>query len=115
MITLKQEEKLLDRIKALTELELTTLIQELKDHFRKNHLNHVFDDITDNSYLQDQVYELEEKVDSLEEKLEEATSDAQHWEDKADQASKILLELIDNEHGEDQLNEKLNKAYNILS
>src|SRR5687767_15957462 len=105
MITLKQENKLIDRIKSRSELELTTLIQELKDHFRKIKLSHVFDDVSDSLYLQDEVYELEEKVDDLEDKLEEATSDAQHWEDKADQAAKILLDLIDNEHGEDQRND----------
>lgn len=114
-MTLKQENKLIDRIKSLSELELTTLIEELRDHFRKNKLNHVFDDVTDCSHLQDEINELEEKVESLEEKLEESNSDAQHWEDKADRASRILLELIDNEHGVDQLNDKLNEAYNILS
>lgn len=69
----------------------------------------------DYSDLQDEVSELGEKIEELEEKLEEAESDSQHWEDKADRAAKILLDLIENEHGEDQLNEKINEAYNILS
>lgn len=65
--------------------------------------------------LQDQVNELEEKVESLEEKLQEAEYDSQHWEDKASRASRIILELIEDEHGVDVINEKLNEAYNILS
>jgi hypothetical protein len=71
MMTLKQEEKLIDRLKGLTELELTALFDELRDHFRREKLSHVFEGVSDSSDLQHQVWDLEDKIDRLESKLRE--------------------------------------------
>ena len=82
MITLKQEEKLLDRIKSLTELELTTLIQELRDHIIKNDLGHIFNAISD-------VEDLRDEIDDLNDKIEKLESENSKLESKLDEINSI--------------------------
>lgn len=57
MITVKQQEKLIDRIKGLSELELDGFLEELSSHIRKNNLIHLIDS---NFNLNDHAAELED-------------------------------------------------------
>lgn len=41
MITVKQESKLLEKIKSMTELEFTTFFEELADHIEKQNWEHI--------------------------------------------------------------------------
>jgi hypothetical protein len=43
MITLRQEEKLIERIQSLSELELSSLLKEVSIHIRNNKLDHLVD------------------------------------------------------------------------
>jgi hypothetical protein len=43
MITLRQEEKLIERIRSLSELELSSLLKEVSIHIRNNKLDHLVD------------------------------------------------------------------------
>lgn len=79
MITLKQEEKLIDRLKELTELEMLSILEELSDHIYKNGLHEmaskaldVFDYREENQELDEEIERLRDEVSDLKEQLEDA-------------------------------------------
>lgn len=75
MITLRQEEKLIDRLKSLSEIELQGVIDELVNHICKNNMEHILtsafysDEIrvleNENEKLQDKCYRLEDKLQEI--------------------------------------------------
>lgn len=82
MITLKQEEKLIDRLKGLTEIEWTSLMQELRDHLIKNDLGHIFNPVSD-------IEDLRGEIDDLNEKVEKLESKNSRLEDKLDEINSL--------------------------
>lgn len=66
MITVKQESKLLEKIKSMTELEFVTFFEELSDHIKKHNWDHV----VKSRFGKEE--ELEEEIQSLESSLEES-------------------------------------------
>lgn len=69
MTTLKQEEKLIDQLKSLTELELQSLLEELREHIYMNS----FQDMVHRALGTDDVLEaneeLNEEIDRLNDKI----------------------------------------------
>jgi hypothetical protein len=61
MITVKQHEKLIDRITGLSELEFTSLIEDIATHVNRNKLHHIIS----SSFILDTGYSIEEMEDSL--------------------------------------------------
>lgn len=79
MITLQEKEKLIDRLKQLTELELLSLFEEFREHVYMNSLQNMIhkalgtDDVFgDNEELNEEVDRLEDQVSDLKEELEDA-------------------------------------------
>jgi hypothetical protein len=60
MITVKQQSKFMDRIKAMSELELASFLEELFEHLDKNKMMHLV--IKDNS---SEIRELQENADEF--------------------------------------------------
>jgi hypothetical protein len=74
MITVKQEEKLISKIKNLSELEFSSLFYEISQHIHGNNWLHIVD----------------ENFDSYEDEFEEMQEERDEWRRKAkDLESKI--------------------------
>lgn len=66
MITVKQQEKLIDKIKGLTELEFTTLFEELGDHIQSEGWHHVIKKYYDAEDYDNQIEDLNDTIEELE-------------------------------------------------
>lgn len=65
-------ETLIGQVKELSELEMTELTEQLREHCRVNDMSHLFDDPEGEiEELEDEVRELKEKVKHLKKKLSE--------------------------------------------
>lgn len=69
MITLKKQEKIIERLKSLTEMDLKTVLEELRDHINFNEwgdmVNEVFgtdEAIKEANDLRDEIEELENEM-----------------------------------------------------
>lgn len=71
MITVKQHEKLIDRITGLSELELDQLLKDIGQHLYKNNLEHLIDNAFQMDDQTEEIERLEEEVDNLENKLDD--------------------------------------------
>lgn len=69
MITVKQESKLLEKIKSMTELEFVTFFEELSEHITKNQWHHI---VTERFFKDEISYEEQE----LHDKIEQLENDA---------------------------------------
>lgn len=92
MITAKQEQKLIDRIKSLSELELEALMEELRPYLRKWNMSRVLEDRDLAAELEEAeecIEELKEKKDDLVDKLTDIEAicenalEVEEYEDKA--------------------------------
>lgn len=87
MITVKQESKLLERIKTLSELEFSALLKEMADHIGKNHWEHIIDECFEIETFADELEEMEDERNYLQHKLEEidliceSVEDVEEFED----------------------------------
>lgn len=81
MITLKQEESLIDQVKALSEIEFSSLLREMSQHLRRNHWEHMIDDCFE--------------IETYEDELDEMTSKKNECLDRAMQAEEKLNEIRD--------------------
>lgn len=83
MITLNQEESLVDRLKGLTELELQSLFEELREHIYMSS----FQDMVHKALGTDDVFEaneeLEEEIDRLKDEVSDLKEDVENAEMKA--------------------------------
>lgn len=75
MITVKQQEKLINRFETLSELELDSVIEDLYAVLSKNHLTHLIDRHNGNT-------ELQEEVECLKDELKESQQEADDLKDK---------------------------------
>jgi hypothetical protein len=76
MITVKQQEKLINKFETLSELELQSVLGELADFIRKNKYEHLivnlFDDEIEDAAgdrLADETEGLEKEIDNLEDSI----------------------------------------------
>src|SRR5688500_11704885 len=109
MITTRQHEKLIDRIKGLSELELDDLLKDIGQHLRKNKMEHLIDNAFDMDDHTEQIEELEEDVreletekDGLTDKLHEifmiceSVEDTEEFEEEAFNELKVAINQIKN-------------------
>lgn len=104
MITIKQESALIKKLKSLTEIELVTVFEELRDHLHKNGLIDAVQNALD---LEDR----ESEIESLERDVEIAQEEALEWEIKCMQAQNILNDI---EELDDDIQKQIDKAISIL-
>ena len=110
MITVTQQSKLIDRIKSLPEIELISVLEDIREHLNKNDLSHLLDD--------DRVAGLEEEIQSLEEDKLELEEERDDLQDDLNQISNICNHLDGVEPFEedafDQLREGINEIKAIV-
>lgn len=89
MLTIQEENELIEKISSLTELEFRSLIESIKDHVTKNNLEQV---ISDNFELADseEMDELNSEVSKLEEKIEELETENSRLERIIDQIRELV-------------------------
>lgn len=66
MITVKQESKLLEKIKSMTELEFVTFFEELGDHIEFEGWQHVIKKYYNADDFEHQIEDLNETIETLE-------------------------------------------------
>lgn len=71
MITVKQQEKLINRFETLSELELDSVLSELTEVITRNRMNHLVERHFDFEDLEAQNHELSEQVEDLEREVKE--------------------------------------------
>lgn len=76
MLTLRSEVKLIDRLKSLSELELSGVMSELHEHLRKNKMMHILEnefrlqnDITRIEELESELSDLERDIERMSDTL----------------------------------------------
>lgn len=110
MITIKQQEKLIERFETLSELELDSVLEELVAHLEKNHLWHLLEKHTGADDLENEVEDLEQKVTELEEDIHEYKDSMREIENVCDSVE----ETQEFEDGAfDELKAALNKIKNL--
>lgn len=105
MLTLKTEERLLTRLKSLSELELETLLMEFRDHITQNKMSGMvervfsYESIPDLQSqvkdLSDEVYDLERERDDLQEKCRDAVSSLRGLDLESDNLEDNIEGIID--------------------
>jgi peptidoglycan hydrolase CwlO-like protein len=100
MLTLKTENRILTRLKSLTEIELQSLFDELRPYLEKNKMLHVLTDENvselhkeiDN--IQEELDDIERERDSLKETCESAATDLDSLDLDADDADEKIQSII---------------------
>lgn len=108
-ITVRQHEKLIDRIKGLSELDLDQLLRDIAQHLYKNKQEHLInsafqmDDQTEQiEDLEKEVYDLEQERDDLQDSLHEihniclSVGDVEEFDDEAFAELKDAIKQIKN-------------------
>lgn len=98
MITVKQEEKLLDRIKALSELEFSSFLSELSVHIRKNNWGHIIDEYFEIETFEAENNELQEELEDMtkeKDDMADALSEISDLCDEADEFDDDLYDVIE--------------------
>jgi len=83
MITVKQQEKLIDRIKSLSELELSAFMEDFAEHIQKNNLIHV----VENRF---KIPDYEEDIDELNEEMKELERERDELKDTVNKIRNIV-------------------------
>jgi predicted nuclease with TOPRIM domain len=113
MITIRQHDKLINKIKTLSEIELDQLLSDLAEYINKNNLNHLADNAFRFNDQSDEVASLEDEVDRLEDKLQEKSNECISIESRVDDAIDVLEALLNTECS-DFGKEEINRALKIL-
>lgn len=108
MLTIRQHEKLIDRVAGLSELELDGLLKDIAYHLRKNNLRHLIDnafqpdDYEENiADLESDLNEMEDERNDLKEKLFdvrvlcEQAADIEEYDENAFDSLKALFKEIE--------------------
>jgi uncharacterized protein YPO0396 len=105
MITVKQEFVLLKKLKSLSEIEFTGLLQELVEHISKNNWHHIIHNVF---Y---EANDLKMEIGSLEDELDSANDEVTDLKEMIREARSALdkLEIID-----DDLQVAVDKIIDIL-
>jgi regulator of sigma D len=96
MLTVRQHDKLIDRITGLSEIELDQLMQDIADHLRRNNLDHILD-----------VYDLQQEIDVLEDELKEAEESKEEVDEKLSEIVNLCYAALDIGEYEDDSFEKI--------
>lgn len=86
MITQKQEIKLLERVRSLSELEMQSFIEELIDHLEKHKMLHL---IIGNTDYEEEIEKLEDKIEELESEIEDKDNTLEQIQDICSDADEI--------------------------
>lgn len=100
MITVKQHEKLIDRITSLSEIELDQLLKDIGQHLHKNKLEHLIDAAFQLDDQADEIRDLEYDLEELEKQKDKAI-------DKLDGVRILCNKATDIEEFEDKAFERL--------
>lgn len=114
MITVRQHEKLIDKISKLSELELDELLKDIGNHLHKNNLEHLIDNAFQIDDFEGEIDELNEKVEELEEKLETAESEKQNIESRMEDAVELLEEMQEEPFSEDWGKDHIEQIITLL-
>jgi DNA replicative helicase MCM subunit Mcm2 (Cdc46/Mcm family) len=109
-------EQLLERIKALPEIELQEFMEELEGHLDRENLDHLSSTFSRSkiSSLEERIEELEEEVKDGEKLLDEARDEAEDSEKVLGDVKKILQDIVVAECGVDYAQEKINEILEDL-
>jgi hypothetical protein len=110
MLTLRKEESLIKKLKALPEMELEAILEELNEHLNKNRMSHV----ADHAFGQERIDELEHDIDELEDEKKEIESERDDYQRWNLDACKIL-ETIDCDDAPEDIEKQIKRAIEILS
>jgi len=98
MITIKQESKILDRVKSMSELEFSSFLSELSQHIRKNKWEHVINECFEietfeagNSELQEELEDMTKEKDDMVDILSKISDLC----DEADEFDDDIYEVIE--------------------
>lgn len=104
MLTLRSEVKLIDRLKSLSELELSGVMSELHDHLRKNKMMHILEnefrlqnDITRIEELESELSDLERDNERMSDTLFNIKIIVEDFEESAFDELKRFINEIKNE------------------
>lgn len=71
MITLKKQEKIIERLKSLTEMDLKTVLEELRDHINFNNWGDMVNEVFGTDDAIQEANNLREEIEALENDIEE--------------------------------------------
>lgn len=104
MLTLRSEVKLIDRLKSLSELELSGVMSELHEHLRKNKMMHILEnefrlqnDITRIEELESELSDLERDIERMSDTLFNIKIIVEDFEESAFDELKRFINEIKNE------------------
>lgn len=110
MITLKKQEKIIEKLKSLTEMDLKTVLEELRDHINFNEwgdmVNEVFgtdDAIKEADNLREEIEELENEMQKKDDTLfnikiiASKADDIEEWQEESFNELKRFLNEIKKE------------------
>lgn len=83
MLTVKQHERLIDKISSLSEIELDALLKDIIDHLRRNNLNHLIQSACD-------VDDLEATIDDLSNELQNIKRERDDLQGTIDKIKQII-------------------------
>jgi hypothetical protein len=68
-MTAYEEETLMDKIKALSELEFSAILKQMAEHLRRNKWEHIIDDCFDIETYESELGDANDEISELKEKL----------------------------------------------
>lgn len=89
MITIKQQEKLLGRIKTLSELELEAVFKEICEHLQRNDMRHIIKNVIDPDDFESEAEELTDTLSDMENERDEKIDDLSTIDSICDEAEGI--------------------------
>jgi hypothetical protein len=110
MLTLKTEEKLINRLKSLSEIELESVLDELYEHLVKNKMLHV----ANSAFGQDEIDELSHKLDEKTDEFDLVESELDDLKSYTQRAV-VILEGIDEDGEPEEIRSKNIKKQSIYS
>jgi hypothetical protein len=81
MISVREQESLMQKIESLSELEFSEVLRQMAGLIHRNKWNHIIDDCFD--------------IETFEDELDEMTANKDKWYDRAIQAEEKLNEIRD--------------------
>lgn len=104
MVTVSQQSRIMDKIKSMSELELSGLIDEIRTHCDKNRMSHLFDD--------DQVQDLENELENMEADLDAMIREKDQLIERIDLIQDAVKEF-DTTASEPEMQKELDKILSI--
>lgn len=110
MITVKQQQKLINRFESLTELEVQSVLVELADFIRKNKYEHLIVDVFSDE-IEDAAREISsEELEDTERELRNIENERDKLKDQMNEITSLCEGVEDIESFEENAVEDLQKA-----